>query len=681
MEDGTGEDGLWLEAGTDGMAALVFDQPGSRVNLLSRPVLDRLDLLLDEVSARAAAGTLRALVVRSDKAGSFNAGIDLREVWEAEDSAEAAAYARRGQRLFRRLENLPLPTISVIDGGCLGAGLELALACGYRLASASPRTLLAFPEVQLGIIPAFGGTVRLPRLIGTRTALELIVSGRTIHAPEAHRLGIVDAVFAEDDLAEGVIRFAGDRLRQGRLRRGSRRGIRGRLLEDTAPGRRVVFARMEREIRGFHLGRAEAARRALEVIADGLALPLEQAFEREAQALGELIVTREAKGLLHDHRLRRAARVLAPAGRSASTPTLVAVLGAGPTGAGIAHLLARSGISVRLREIAHPPLRAGLQYIQALFARDVALAIFPRSGLQARAAEISGTLGFGGFGMVEMVVDATPETLEGKSAILQEVEEHVRDDCVLATCSGRILLSELAGGLRSPSRLVGLNFFHPAARNGLVEVVRGSATGPAAIAAACALARRTGKTPLVVADTPGFLVTRVVTAYIAEARQLLAEGATALGTDAEMQEFGMSVGPFRLARDLGLPAISNDPPASRTRTESPSEAEVRSRMLLVMLNEAARALADGVVATAAEVDLAVTLVLGFPTFRGGLLYHVDRMGISNAVRTLEGFAESLGGDRFIPAPLLLTLAAEGSRFYDLLPWEAASGQRPGEMLT
>jgi 3-hydroxyacyl-CoA dehydrogenase/enoyl-CoA hydratase/3-hydroxybutyryl-CoA epimerase len=727
------EEALRLEPGEGGIARLVFGRPGSPVNLLSPSLLEHLDTLLAEVERLAAAGEARALLVRSARPGSFIAGMDLREVQEATDPAAATATARRGQRVFRRLEELPLPTLTALDGVCLGAGAELALACGYRLASDTPQTRIGFPEVQLGILPALGGTVRLPRLVGVRTALDLILTGRRVQAREAHRLGLVDAVFPPADFEEAVLRFARERAERGRLRAAARRGVGRRLLEDTAPGRRLLFARTARALGPVGPGRSAAAHRALETVADGLALPLERAFEREAEALGELIVSREAKALLHDFRLRRAARSHAPApGIEPPAVERVAVLGAGRMGAGVAHLLATHGVPVRVRELQHGALVNGLRYAQALFRAEAERGTLSRREMEERTVLVSATLGFGGFGTVDLVLEAAGEDPETRRRALGEVEEHVREECILASTGAAVTIVRLQEAVEHPARVVGMHFFHPVGRVPLVEVVHAERTSERAVAAVEALARRVGKVPLVVRDGPGFLVNRVLFPLLHEAFRLLEEGAAVERVDGAMVEFGMRTGPLRTLDELGLEWVARvsrlleeglgarfrPPPAldavlraglrgrewggglyhyekgkparpnreardalreaARPREEGPLAEEMRSRMILAMVNEAARALEEGIVRTAAEVDLGVTLAAGFPPFRGGLLYHADRLGIPEVVGTLEELAERFG-PRFSPAPLLHRLAGEGGTLYDVRGG-GASGQRPGEVL-
>lgn len=712
-----GGDALRLELEEDGIAALVFGRPGSRANVLSRATLEVLDLLLAEVEQLASDGRVRALVVRSARPEVFLDGLDLAELSRVADAAEGSVLARRGQAVLRRLERLPVPTFAAVEGACVGAGAELALACAYRLASLTDATRFALPEVQLGLLPALGGTVRLPRLIGVREALDLILGGRPVDAREAERLGLVDAVFPAEDFAAETRRFVVERLRRGRLRTGARRGVTRRLVEDTAPGRRLVFARLRRELARAEGGRP-AARRALEAVADGVGLPLDRAFEKEAEALGELLVGPEARGLLHAFRLRRASRA-----RDASPPPgapeigRAAVLGAGRTGTGVAYLLAAAEVPVRLRETRHEALLEGLDRLRALFREAVRQERLPRGDAEARAPLVVGTLGFGGFGTVDVVLEAVRDEEARKRAVLQQVEDHVREGCVLVTTAAAARIGRVQEAVAHPERVVGMHFVPPVAWGGLVEVVRGERTSEATAAAAFALARRLGKVPIGVKDRPGFLVNRLLIPFLDEALRLLEEGATVAQVEGAMTGFGMSMGPLRLVDELGIPRVARlahfladeldgtarpsalldalAAAAPGTEAEAFSfyryergkaprisprvaealrtavrpgeggipEEEVRSRMVLLLVNEAARALGEGVVGSAAVVDLAMLLGAGFPASRGGPLFYADLRGAAEVVAALEEHARR-SGERFAPAPLLRRFAEEGRRFYD-----------------
>jgi len=709
-----GGDGLRLELEEDGIAALVFGRPAAS---LSSATLEVLDLLLAEVEQLAADGRVRALVVRGARPEVFLDGMDLAELGRVTDATEGSALARRGQAVLRRLERLPVPTFAAVEGACVGAGAELALACAYRLASLADATRFALPEVQLGLIPALGGTVRLPRLIGVREALGLILTGRSVGAREAERLGLVDAALPAEDFAAETRRFVVERLRRGRLRTGARRGVARRLVEDTAPGRRLVFARLRRELARAEGGRP-AARRALEAVADGVGLPLDRAFEKEAEALGELLVGPEARGLLHASRLRRASGA-----RNASAATgapefgKTAVLGAGRTGTGITYLLAAAGVPVRLRETRHDALLEGLDRLRALFREAVRQERLPRTDAEERAPLVVGTLGFGGFGTVEVVLEATRDEEARKRAVLRQVEEHVREGCVLVTTAAAARIGRVQEAVSHPERVVGMHFVPPVAWGGLVEVVRGERTSDATAAAAFALARRMGKAPIGVKDRPGFLVNRLLVPFLNEALRLLEEGATVAQVEGAMTGFGMSLGPLRLVDELGVSRVARlsrfladgtggsflpsplldtlaeaapgteaeefafyryergkapriSPRAAealrssvRPKEGGIPEEEVRSRLVLLLVNEAARALEEGVVGSAAEVDLAMLLGAGFPASRGGPLFYADLLGAAEVVAALEEHARRYG-ERFAPAPLLRRLAGEGGRFFD-----------------
>jgi 3-hydroxyacyl-CoA dehydrogenase/enoyl-CoA hydratase/3-hydroxybutyryl-CoA epimerase len=713
------DDGAVLLRGEGGIATLLFERPGAP-NVVGTALLERLDTLLTEVEAGVAAGAVRALVLRSARPGVFLAGADLAEVRAVTTAAQGTAKATRGQQVLRRLERLDIPTFAAVSGTCLGAGLEVALACSYRLGSAAPETRLGLPEVRFGLLPALGGTVRLPRLVGLRAALELVVSGRAVDAGEARALGLLDEVYPAARFGEGVAAFVEERLRRGRRRTGARRGVGMRLVEDTAPGRRVVF-RQFRAHAAREAGGNPAPLRAVEVVADAAALPLDQAFAREAAAFGELVVTPESRGFLHAAGLRRVARP-APGVAAPSAPERAVVLGGGAPGGMIAYRLAAAGVQVRLRDPHRSAVAEGLRLAREGLARDVAGRALSSGQAAERAALLSGAPGFGGFGTAEVLLEALAGGEQAKRAALREAEEHLDPRCVLAATSLALPVERLAEALEHPGRMAGLRLFPSPAAPRLAEVVRAPGSAPATVAALHALARRLGVPAVVAADTPGALLFRLAVVYVDEAVRLLEEGATVGEVDGAMEEFGMAPGPLRLADQAGVPALGRAavavsdafpgrvrPPAAlevmmrreflgawegrgfyryatggRARPDStvvealraaaapgearppksarPSAEALRERMLLVLVNEAAHALDDGVVSTAAEVDFAVQHALGFPPSRGGLLYHAGQQGLARVAARLEELAAA-HGERFSPAPRVRRLADEGAGFY------------------
>ncbi|MBI4545350.1 MAG: enoyl-CoA hydratase/isomerase family protein [Gemmatimonadetes bacterium] len=706
---------LALEVDGDGIAWLTFDRRGSRVNLLTTPVMSRLDALLGAVEEGARAGRIRALIVQSGKPGTFIAGADVEEIGRVRDAAEGTAKSRQGQRIFRRLELLTIPTMAAIDGVCLGGGTELALACRNRLASDRADTRIGLPEVRLGILPGFGGTVRLPRLLGLRAALELIVSGKPISARRALRIGLVDEVVPTTMLRDRVKHFARERIEKRHVTRRKRPAL-TRLLERTPPGRRLLLQLARRQVRKETGGNYPAPLAAIDTLSRTVGRPLDPAFELEARTLGELIATDVCKNLVHVFRLTESAKKAGPLLEPRSVD-VVGVLGAGVMGGGIAQLLAYHGLGVRLKDVQARAIGQALHHARELF--DAAVR---RGRLERRAAEeafgrIAPTLDYSGFARVDVVIEAVVERMEVKQQVLHEVEARVASGGVLTSNTSSLSIQEMQKALERPADFCGMHFFNPVERMPLVEVVRAPDTSDGAVATIFALARRLGKTPLEVKDGPGFLVNRLLGPYLNEAGWLLADGASIEAIDRALTAFGMPMGPLRLLDEIGLdvaahaagvmhealgerfrPALPllalrrtarlgrkggrgfyryeggkskeadaaiyaelrDSVPASRR--ELP-RALIQERTVLAMVNEAARALEDGIVGRAADVDLAMILGTGFPPFRGGLLRYADALGLPAILGKLGAF-ERERGPRFQPAPLLRERAVAGRGFYD-----------------
>jgi len=708
---------LSLHLDGDGIAWFVFDRPDSRVNLLTSGVMRRLDELLEEVESGAQTGRVKVLVVRSGKADHFIAGADVDEIAGLTDPAEIAGTAREGQRIFRRLELLPIPTIAAIDGACLGGGLELALACTYRLASESPATRLGLPEVQLGLIPGFGGTVRLPRLIGLAPALELIVTGKSVTGNRARRLGLVHECIPAPIFMDRVRRFAWERIDRGPIRTVPRapRRIASRLLNETAPGRRLVLFQTRRKVLEETKGHYPAPLAAVNTIVETVALPLEEAFQREAETVGELVAGPVCKNLIHVFRLMEGAKK-PPVAAEPRRVDRALVVGAGTMGGGIAQLLAYYGLDVRLRDVRTEAIASGLRRARELFDRAVA-----RGRMDAREARramdrIAPAVDDVGADRTDVVIEAVVERMDVKQQVLTEIEAAVPESCVLTSNTSSLSITRMQEVLARPREFCGMHFFHPVHRMPLVEIVRGAATADETVATVFHLAKRLKKTPLVVNDGAGFLVNRLLGPYLNEAGWLLADGASIDAIDAALVDFGMPMGPLRLLDEVGLDIarhaadqlhdafgerLAPAPPLLAIDLENrlgrkngrgfytyrgeraqgsdtsiydelggtvPAERgpmpthEIQARAVFAMINEAARALEDGIVTSAGDVDLGVITGTGFPPFRGGLLRYADSLGLPTVLNTLEVLA-SAHGARFEPAGLIRERAAAGQGFY------------------
>lgn len=709
---------LTLDTSGEGVAWLVFDRPDHRLNLLTSAVMTRLDALLATIETEAAAGTIRAVIVRSGKEGTFIAGADINEILEIDTAAAGETAARAGQRIFRRLERLPVPTVAAIDGVCLGGATELILACGHRIASERAETRIGLPEVQLGILPGFGGTTRLPRLIGLKEALPLILGGRPVSVKRAQRMGLVDETVPAAALYERArvmaLAAAAEGVAAGRGRRRRARPLLARLLEDSAPGRKILFSRARKQVLAETRGHYPAPLVALDVIARSAGAPLDRAFDIEARALGQLIATPVSKNLVHVFELMDAAKKASPPG--ARPIARAGVVGAGVMGGGIAQLLAAHEIDVRMKDIRADAITQGLRHARERFESAVRRGRMPRQDIERRMNRIAPTLEYSGFGGLELVVEAVIERMDVKQRVLREVESRVKPGCVLASNTSSLSITAMQAALERPADFCGMHFFNPVHRMPLVEVIRGAQTSDEAIATTFGLALTLGKTPVIVNDGPGFLVNRILAPYLNEAVWLLAEGASINEIDDALLDFGMPMGPFRLLDEIGLDVASHvaqvmyeafgermrpAPPlaalsgtdllgkkggrgfysyagekqtgpnhdlpsklgiAASAEREDIARDVIRARTVLVMVNEAARILDDGIVRGPGDVDLGMITGTGFPPFRGGLLRHADSMGITTVLSRLEAFTRA-HGQRFEPAPMLRELAANGRGFY------------------
>jgi 3-hydroxyacyl-CoA dehydrogenase/enoyl-CoA hydratase/3-hydroxybutyryl-CoA epimerase len=491
----------------------------------------------------------------------FIAGADIRELQTIATRSDALAKAQAGQRLFQRLATLPMPTIAVIDGACMGGGLEFALACTYRIVSDEDKTSLALPEVTLGIIPGWGGTQRLPRLIGVTAALDMILSGKPVNARKAVKLGLADGCSARAFLPGAVRAFLAEALTPiGSTAIVARRphGWRRQLLEGNPAGRLLLFrtasAQLVRKTRGL----MPAPLSALAVVRETISHELESGLEIEAEHFADLATTPSCKALIDcffANELARKEGVLSKGvaeGKSEARPLHAAVLGAGVMGGGIAWAFANHGMPVRLKDLAWEAVAKGLKTAHDYDQQLVRIRKLTPAAANQSMLRISGTLDYRGFSAIDVVVEAVVEDLAIKRKVLAELEGGIRDDCLVCTNTSSLSVSAMAEAMRHPDRLVGMHFFNPVNRMPLVEVVPGQRTSPACVAEVAGLVRRLGKTAVVVKDCPGFLVNRILLPYLNEAARLLEDGAGLAEIDRVIYDFGMPMGPFTLSDDVGL---------------------------------------------------------------------------------------------------------------------------------
>ena len=642
----------------------VADHPA---NALHKEVLDELDALLEVLEREAACG----LVLQGGPGQAFSVGADVREFAHVPDAPAAHAMLRRGQELFARISRLPYPTVAVLRGHCMGGGLELALACDYRVANDAPGVRIGLPEVRLGIHPGYGGAVRLPRLIGDLPALRMMLSGRTVDGRAARRMGLVDAAVPErclDAAARGLLRAGPPAHRPGRLLRVPY------LSLPRAAVSRFVRRGLRRRVRQEHY----PAPYGLLDFWKNMNRNPDAALLQEAESVADLFQTPAARHLVRlfllRAQLRRTAPTLAPFHR-------VHVIGSGAMGGDIAAWCALRGLQVTVQDL-------DAQRIAPLYAR--AEKIFARERSRARDARDRLVADPAGLGVADadVVIEAVIEDRAVKQAIYHDIEPRLKDGALLATNTSSLCLAELSEGMREPLRLIGLHFFNPVPRMPLVEVIHAGPVQAADVARARAFARHIGKVPLAVRSAPGFLVNRVLLPYLMEAVRMHEEGVAATHIDEVAKTYGMPMGPLELADMVGLdiclaagsvladsygvelPARLHDLVGkghlgrksgrgfyswkngrirrrrARGRTAG---GDVGARLEASLVREAVHCLHEGLVDSADEVDAGVVLGCGFAPHRGGPLAVVRDAGVDRVRNRLEVLAAQYG-DRFAPGP-------------------------------
>ncbi|MBA3686665.1 MAG: enoyl-CoA hydratase/isomerase family protein, partial [Planctomycetes bacterium] len=540
-----------LTVDQNGIAKLIFDLPGEKVNKFSATVVTELNALLDDLAKRAG---VSALVVSSAKKDVFIAGADIKELATISTADEAYAKARAGQMLFQRVADLPFPSVAAIDGACLGGGCEFAMACTYRVVTDNPKTSIGLPEVTLGILPGWGGTVRLPRLVGLTKAIEMILAGRPLNGPRAYKAGLADRCVAAAFLADEVAMFLAQVLAPGGAEKiAARRAQRpfATKLADSGLMRPIVASKARKELMRKTRGLMPSPLKALETVLANQGRALPAALDAEAKAFAVLAMTPECHCLIDCFFASEALKK--EGGKAPDKPIQRAgVLGAGVMGGGIAWLFAQNGMTVRLKDISWDAVAKGYKTVEEYSQALVKLRKLTHGEARQRVLRVGGTLDWTGFPSTDVVVEAVVENIEVKKKVLAECERNISDDCVLATNTSSLSVTEMGGALTRPQRLVGMHFFNPVNRMPLVEVVAGARTSPEAVALTAALARRMGKIAVVVKDCPGFLVNRILLPYMNEAAKILQEGGDLATIDKTIYAYGMPMGPFTLTDEVGI---------------------------------------------------------------------------------------------------------------------------------
>jgi 3-hydroxyacyl-CoA dehydrogenase/enoyl-CoA hydratase/3-hydroxybutyryl-CoA epimerase len=697
------------EIGDDHICLLTFDRPESGANIFDAATLNQLDEHLDFVERDA---SLRGLIIISAKKSIFIAGADLKTLLKQAQTGEMRDFIADGQRILNRIAVLKIPTVAAIHGACAGGGYEVTLACDWRIATDDPATRIGLPETTLGLIPAWGGCTRLPRLIGPERAAEVILKGKLYSAQDALKLGLIDEIASRDRLVD----LARKKLRSGK-----------RKMEGGAP---ATPSAESRELAPSIMTGNPASARALDVIKKGLASSTDQSLALELNAIVDLGKSESTQNLIRNFFLAEKYKK-GPSKTPTEKVVHAAVIGAGVMGSGIAQWLSSHGVTVILRDIAREQIDRGLANIEKTYADAVKRGLMTEEKAKKGRARIVASTAPMELRDVQFVIEAASEKIEIKKEIFRDLAMQAGPKTIVATNTSALPIRELADVTVLPEHVIGVHFFNPVSRMKLVEVVVAKQTSDETRIRTLAFARQIGKLPVVVHDSPGFLVNRVLFPYLLAAAELFESGLDAAKIDNALLQWGMPMGPLRLIDEIGIditidigntlekaygrrdhvPAVllwlrdgqmlgrkssagfykyegktqsandsltkwrrglHGDPEGAEGPVIPPdwhrdprlrlNESELAHRLVFLMVNEAARCLEERVVDSPEDADYGMILGTGFAPFRGGPLRFAEHFGLKKIVDEMGRLAET--DDKFAPCEFLKKRARNGTKFYE-----------------
>lgn len=699
-----------LDVRDDGIAILTMDVPGESMNTLKVEFAEQIDTVLQQINADS---SIKGVVVVSGKDNSFVAGADISMLAACESAEDATAIAKGGQDMFQRIEDMPVTFVAAIHGPALGGGLELALACHYRVCSDDAKTQVGLPEVQLGLLPGSGGTQRLPRLISVQQAMKMMLTGASVRAKQAKKYGIVDDMVPRSILLDVAIEMA---KKPKPNRKGPKLDTMGKFLEKTSVGRNLMFNQARKQTASKTQGNYPSPELIIDCIETGLSKGFQKGLEVEAKHFGHLVMSSESAALRSlffattQMKKENGVEGVPPAKLSK-----IGVLGGGLMGGGIAFVTAsKAGLPARIKDIRSEGIANAIKYSFDILNKKVKRRFMQKSDMQKQLARLTGSVDYSGFSNVDVVIEAVFEDLALKQKMVADVEENCAEHTIFASNTSSIPIAQIAEKAKRPEQVIGLHYFSPVDKMPLAEVIAHEKTSDQTISTTVELAKKQGKTPIVVKDGAGFYVNRILAPYMNEAAEILLSGEPIEHIDKSLVKFGFPVGPIKLLDEVGidvgtkigpfLQAQFGDRFASNPDFEkiladdrkgkknkrgfydysgkkpgkevdeslytllgiSPSSklsrAVIAERCVLLMLNEAAMCLDEGVVRNARDGDIGAIFGIGFPPFLGGPFRYMHTLGIEHVIARLEHY-QGLYGDKFAPAECLKKMRDEGRSFY------------------
>ena len=697
----------------NGIAKLIMDVVGDSMNTLKAEFSEQISQVLTEIRADK---SITGLLLISGKKGSFVAGADINMLAGCQTAEEATALSRQGQVIFDQLESLPIPVVAVIDGPCLGGGLELAMACHARVCSDNPKTALGVPEVQLGLLPGGGGTQRLPKLVGIQKALDMMLTGKQLRAKQALKAGLVN-----DVVPQSILLVTAEKLAiSGKVKASKRKvSFLDKLLEGNSIGRKIIFSQARKTVLAKTKGNYPAPLKIIDCVRMGAEQSPAKGYQTEADHFGQLVVSPESAQLQNlffattDMKKEEGIE-----GVTAEKVNKVAVLGGGLMGGGIAFVTAtKAKLPIRIKDISHQGISHALKYGYDLLAKKVKRRFIRHSEMQQQLSLITGTIDYSGFADVDIVVEAVFEDLSLKQKMVADVEDNCRETTIFASNTSSLPIGQIAAKALCPENVIGLHYFSPVDKMPLAEIIAHEKTSDQTISTTVAFAKKQGKTPIVVKDKAGFYVNRILAPFMNEAAILLLEGEPIDKIDKALVNFGFPVGPMQLLDEVGIDVGAKISPILQAelgeRFAAPAafdkliadgrlgkkvkkgiylyggkasgkkkqvdesiytllgvtpagkltEQQIAQRCTYMMLNEAVRCLDESIVRNARDGDIGAIFGIGFPPFLGGPFRLVDSIGAVALVNQLNSLAKQYG-ERFTPCDALVKMAEQGSTCYE-----------------
>jgi 3-hydroxyacyl-CoA dehydrogenase/enoyl-CoA hydratase/3-hydroxybutyryl-CoA epimerase len=704
----------------DGVAIVLLDDPNEALNTITKKFGDDLLAAVERVERDS---QIKAAVLSSGKKGSFVVGANIDMLKAITRAAEAEELSGTLARALRNL-NAKKPFVAAVDGPALGGGFELALACKAIVASDDKKTVFGLPEVQLGLLPAANGMLRIAQRVSIQLALDLALTGKNTRPAKAKKLGLVDEVCPKEVLIDVAAKFALD-LAAGKIKKKPTKLDAQTLtliaLEKNPAGRALLFKKARQATRAKTKGHYPATEKIIDVLETFGSKGFDAAAKLEARSFGDLVVSETARELIGiffaTQALKKDKGTDAP-NVEPKNVSEVAMLGGGLMGGGIAYVTIHAGISVRLKDKDDAGLGRGLKYVRGILDERVKKKAMTPLERDQEFAKLTATTDYSGLKNADIVIEAVFEDLDLKHRVLRDAEAIMKPDAIFASNTSSIPITKIAAASSRPENVVGMHYFSPVHKMPLLEVIQTKKTSPQVVATAVSLGKKQGKTCIVVNDGVGFYTSRILGPYMNEAAYLISEGVPADVIDRALVDWGFPVGPIALLDEVGIDVAAHvgpimlaefgermTPPATTakliaddrkgrkngrgfylygkrgksgkkeidpsvykilgvapTNTKIPTE-EIQQRCALQMVNEALHCLGERIVRSPRDADIGAIFGLGFPPFRGGPLRYVDSIGAAEVLRRIQGYEDRFG-KRWTPAPILLEKARENGRFYD-----------------